>query len=623
MPQLQKREALIGVLRDRAESVTPVEKDDRTLTFTIISEDNEGMRYDWFSGDSYIERLDVSGAKTERLNTFFKDHNRGVDDAIGKVESVRMDGGSLKADVVFGSESDSILNKYREGILTDVSIGYSIEKYDVEERSDDPDIVTVTEFSIRELSAVGIGFDTGAKHEREAEDASPQISKEEKRMPKIDVDQEVEVETGVTIDKERDGSVDEMAKKLAEMERKEAIRSTADHFGVDKEMTRTFVGDESKTVQDFKDALLEKRMSETPTIDVKVGDVSNKDEMLRAMGDAMVIKMGGTVEKPHADTDMYRMATLGDMAKSVTGMSGYNKIEIAERAMVTADFPNLLLGSGNRVLEGEFQAAGATYREIVTEVDVPDFRTNKDLTKGGGGKLTKLYEGGELKEKQFAEGAETWAVESFGNKFELTRQMIINDDLGAFTDMLGNFGEMSALTANGAVYDLLMKRNDYSAFTMADGVILFHADHSNTASSALTAATLAAGRAAMRKHKGLDGVTPLNIAPTYLIVGPDTEQTAYELVFSSAKVEAEKSSGVANFHLNSLTVIVDAEITGAQWFLSAPRRAVKVGYLAGTGRRPVLKVNDTSLVSTIFEGIFDFGVVPTDYRGLYAGNGVA
>ena len=163
-----KRDALLGVLHARAESIPPStnEENDRKLTFTIISPDNDGMRYDWYSGESYVERLDPLGAKTDRLNTFFKDHNRGVDDAIGKVESVRMDGDSLKADVVFGSDADSILTKYREGVLTDVSIGYAINTYEVEEREGEADVVTVTEFDIYELSAVGIGFDRGAKHER-------------------------------------------------------------------------------------------------------------------------------------------------------------------------------------------------------------------------------------------------------------------------------------------------------------------------------------------------------------------------------------------------------------------------------------------------------------------------
>lgn len=446
------------------------------------------------------------------------------------------------------------------------------------------------------------------------------------KVAERNADQDKELEKAKTrageLQKELD-TRNEDAKKIAELERKEAIREAGEQFGASADFVRTFVSDATKSVQDFKDALLEERMKETPQVPANVMSEDGRADMMRAIEDAMVIRLGGKVKEAHRDIDKFRGASLLDMARAVTGVDSFNKEVIAERALVTADFPNLLLSAGNRMISSEFEAAAATYRSFVTEVDVQDFRENSDITIGKGGRLDKLTESGELKEKSLGEGAEKWALESYGNKFVLTRKMIINDDLGAFTDMLSTFVEMAALTANGIVYDLLMKRGDYAAYTMSDSVAIFHADHSNLASAALSATTLAAGRAAMRKHKSIDGKTPLNITPRYLIVGPDLEQTAYELVNSIAKVEDSKSSGVANFHQGSLEVVVDAEITGSQWFLSAERRAVKVGYLAGTGRRPQLKMNDSTLTKTEFEGVFDFGVVASDYRGLYAGNGVA
>lgn len=439
-------------------------------------------------------------------------------------------------------------------------------------------------------------------------------------------DQEKELKKAQTrvseLEKDK-GESEKTAQRMAELERKEAIREAGDQYGADTELIRSFLGDPKKTVQDFKDALLESRMSETPAVAPNVLSEDGRKDMMRAIEDSLVIRLGGSLKEPHKDIDRYRGASLLDIARAVTGETSFNKEKIAERALVTADFPNLLLNAGNRMLISEYEAQTATYRSFVTEVDVQDFKENTDITRGKGGRLDKIKESGELKEKSLGEGAETWSLESYGNKFVLTRKMIINDDLGAFTDMLSMFIEMAAQTANGIVYDLLMKRGDYASYTMSDSVAIFHAGHSNLGSSALAADTLAAGRAAMRKHKSIDGKTPLNITPDYLIVGPDLEQTAYELVNSIAKVEADKSSGVANYHRGSLEVIIDAEITGAQWFLSASRRAIKVGYLAGTGRRPLLKMNDSTLTKTEFEGVFDFGVVASDYRGLYAGNGVA
>lgn len=148
-----------------------IDEDARKIPFIIVSDKNEGERYDWWEGKTYIEKLDVNGARFDELKTFFKDHDRSVDTAIGRVENTRIENGQVKADVYFGSDEDSIkiFNKYREGILTDVSIGYSIADYVEEVRKDEPTIITVTDYSIKELSAVWKGFDTKATIGREAE----------------------------------------------------------------------------------------------------------------------------------------------------------------------------------------------------------------------------------------------------------------------------------------------------------------------------------------------------------------------------------------------------------------------------------------------------------------------
>ena len=450
----------------------------------------------------------------------------------------------------------------------------------------------------------------------ELETVAERSAKEEKELKKA--------QTRVAeLEKERDGEADKTAKRLAEMERKEAIRDAGDQYKVDTETVRAFVKDETKTLQDFKDALLESRISEAPLIPANVLSQDGKQDMMRAIEDAFVIRLGGDVKDPHKDLDKFRGASLLDIVRAMNPDVGYSKDALVERALGTADLPNLLISSGNRFLVSEFEAAMPTYSIFAEAMDVSDFRSNSDITAGSGGRLAKINEHGELKERNLGESAESWNLETYGGKYTLTRKALINDDLGAFTKMLSDFIEDAVLTANAITYDLLMKRGDYASYTMSDGTAIFHADHSNLGSSALSATTLAAGRAAMRKHKGIDGVTALNIVPKYLLVGPDLEQTAYELVNSIAKVEDNKSSGVANYHQNALEVIVDAEITGSQWFLSAARRAIKVGYLSGTGRRPVLKMNDSTLTQTVFEGVFDIGVVASDYRGLYAGNGVA
>ena len=55
---------------------------------------------------------------------------------------------------------------------------------------------------------------------------------------------------------------------------------------------------------------------------------------------------------------------------------------------------------------------------------------------------------------------------------------------------------------------------------MSDGIPLFHASHNNLSAVNDVISIVSIGRAAaaMRKQKSLDGVTPINVTPLYLIV---------------------------------------------------------------------------------------------------------
>jgi len=170
---MEKREALLGTVKHRTARYLPSSTQpdaSGTQRFVFISEDNGGTRYDWGTGEFYEELLIADGADYSGLNTFFKDHDRSVDSAIGRIENVNVVGGTVEGDVIFGTgaEEQSVARKYEEGILTDVSVGYVINNYTVEKREDQMDLVKVTDYTLFEVSAVGIGFDSGAKAIRDA-----------------------------------------------------------------------------------------------------------------------------------------------------------------------------------------------------------------------------------------------------------------------------------------------------------------------------------------------------------------------------------------------------------------------------------------------------------------------
>lgn len=172
----KKRVAPLGVVHNRAfADVSLVDDTRRLVPFIIVSSDNAGLRYDWREDEIYEERLDVNGATFNRLKTFFKDHELSVDTAIGKIENVRVEGGQIKCDVIFGTDedSDTVYRKFKEGILSDVSIGYTIQEEITTERENQVTEVLITKFDIHELSAVWKGFDKNATIGRSAEEINP------------------------------------------------------------------------------------------------------------------------------------------------------------------------------------------------------------------------------------------------------------------------------------------------------------------------------------------------------------------------------------------------------------------------------------------------------------------
>ena len=140
----------------------------------------------------------------------------------------------------------------------------------------------------------------------------------------------------------------------------------------------------------------------------------------------------------------------------------------------------------------------------------------------------------------------------------------------------------------------------------------------------MSIATLGQAKTAMRKQTNLRGKERLNISPKYLIVPPELEVEAMQLMQSTADPNGA-NSGVANVFRNALNIVVDAELTDPKaWYLAAAPTdidGIMVSYLNGD---PAPKLE--SQVGFDYLGIkyriyMDYGVDVIDYRGLYKNAG--
>lgn len=334
----------------------------------------------------------------------------------------------------------------------------------------------------------------------------------------------------------------------------------------------------------------------------------------------------------------YSLLELGrDMIERAGGNTrGASRMEIAERMLQvrsagmqgTSDFANLLSNVATRRLRAAYEQAGSTYAIWASRApNAADFKSMDVVQLSGAPDLLQTNEHGEFTYGTLKDAGESYKVVTHGRIVSLTRQSIINDDLRGFDRLIRAFGDAAARLENRLVYSQLLSNP-----TMGDGVALFHASHNNLAGagSVLNDITkLGAGRAAMRKQKGLQG-EPLNLAPAFLIVPSDLEQIAYQ--FTSSNYVPSAPGEVNEFRQGGRTALepvveplLDSDSATA-WYLAANSNqvdTVEFCYLDGA-EGPVIETKQGFEVDGVaIKCRLDFGAKVIDHRGLRKATGAA
>lgn len=345
-----------------------------------------------------------------------------------------------------------------------------------------------------------------------------------------------------------------------------------------------------------------------------------------ALGEALAYRMGAPVPQagPSAAARGYmEFVDVPEFAAAATGYRGRmatvrEREDLLARAFhTTSDFPAIFSSAINTALERRYALAPQTYRRISRQRDFMDFRPHYAVGIGEYPMLEKLTEAGEIKFGTFGESKETIAVVPYARGIRVTRQMLVNDRLGAIADLMGGYGRTVSRFEEITFYTMMLSANT----KLADTKVVFHADHNNLAGSggAINVTTLGAGQAAMRKQTGLDGAK-LNIAPSILLVSPDKEVEALQYLAVIVANDSAKVNPIAA----TLSPVVAGELTGNAWYLFANPDDAAVyqwGYLDGYSA-PRVRLDEpfgTQGVGMTVE--HDFGVGAIDYRGGYKNPG--
>ncbi|KAG5183304.1 hypothetical protein JKP88DRAFT_290454 [Tribonema minus] len=404
--------------------------------------------------------------------------------------------------------------------------------------------------------------------------------------------------------------------------------------------------DAGHTVDEFRSALLAELMKrEAAPVDNRApATVGTEHAEKRAalLQDALLVRAGAAPANEEGARE-YRGFTLIDMAREALELRGektrgLNREEIAARALAqrsgaygtTSDFPVILGNVVNTTLRAGYEAAGQTFRPLVRETEVSDFKAVNRAQLGEGPAFERVNEHGEFKRGLVGEGKESYKIATFGKIIAITRQVIVNDDMNAFSRIPQLLGGAAAQLESDLVWHQILANAN-----MGDGKALFHTDHKNLltgAGSAFGITGLGKGRALMAKQVGLDGKTVLNIRPQYLIVPVELETTAEQELKTALYVADAAKAATAS--MKQLQIIaeprldnginnpaVGAGVAGSltAWYLSAANSqidTVEIAYLEGnkgvfTETRYGFDVDGVEI-----KGRLDVGAKTIDHRGL-------
>lgn len=563
--------------------------DEESRTFdAVISTGADVQRRD--AHGVYVERLDLDAIDPDSLIDLpvMTDHARAALSTVGKVIAARREAEGLAVTVQMSSAADvaPVRERIADGTLAALSIGYQVSKWKAS-KENGTRVLTATAWRVSEVSIVAIPADPGAKVRGQEMDEETEVIENEN------------VESRST--------------------RRTAIRGIARAAGMTAEAADELIdsGADETTARAAAFDFMQQQRQAGPIIRVMAShDAPEAVRTRRA--DALFARVSG--ETPNEAARPYMAESLRDMARGcleAAGVAtrGLDADSLFRAAMhTTSDFPELLTGTGNRVLMGTYQAATSPLKAIARQTTLPDFRAASKLKLSDVGLLEKVSESGEITRTTRGETSESYALDTYGSMFALSRKALINDDLGAFRDWGQTAGHMAAQTEANLLWALL----DSNPVMNEDGTPLFHADHGNLeAAATVTYATvLSNARKALRGMKGLDGVTPINVVPKYLLVGPSQETWAEQILAELYPAETEN----VNPFSGKLLLLVDPRITDDRWYVFADPASMPVleyAYLTSAPGPQMASRPGWDVLGMEFRIHLDFGAGVIDWRGAF------
>ena len=364
-------------------------------------------------------------------------------------------------------------------------------------------------------------------------------------------------------------------------------------------------------------------------------DYTDPEVRARTIGEALYTRATPGHTPSEAARAYVNMTTL-DIARDSLRVRGISTTALSPSATIeralhsTSDFPLIIGDTVGRTLRASYQAVPSALKRVARQSNARDFRARHRLQLSAGARLLPVPESGEIKSGTIEEAKESYRVATFARLFGVARQALINDDLGAFTDLSRRLGQAAAAT-EAALLVALIEEGAGLGPVMSDGKRLFHADHKNLAAAGTTpwgAGTppafeplISEGRLAMRRQVDKSGEL-VAVTPKFLVV-PSAGETASEKALAGfTPTRAEDVNPFTN-----LSLVVEPRLSSdTRWYIAADPAEVdglEWAYLEGAEGPQVDTKAGFEIDGVQIRVRLDFGAGFVDWRSWFCNPGEA
>lgn len=295
--------------------------------------------------------------------------------------------------------------------------------------------------------------------------------------------------------------------------------------------------------------------------------------------------------------------------------------KVMQAAFSTTDLSGILGNTANKFLVDGFMGIERSFEKISSSRPVNDFKAITGYRLNGAFEFAKVGPDGELKHGTTSEDTFTNQAATYGLMHSITRQDLINDDLGALTDVPKRIGRGGALKLNSVFWTEFLDNSTFFAsgnsnYASGAGTALSHSNGID----ALTAANL------LFLNQTDSDSKPLGVEPKILLV-PNALFVIAKQLMSSLLIGADDEGPTDNpfagmFEVVKSSYLANSSITGysaAAWYLLANPSdlpTIEVVYLNGVKQPTVESADaDFNTLGIQLRGYFDFGVTKQEYRG--------